>query len=99
MVKIEFLTSFICCVFKLMLLVKFDLLNLDSPGKDRKFSDLPHINSLTFTFMHLADAFIQSDLEYIQAIHFFVSMCVPWELNPQPSKSFSHCRVFFSNFL
>ncbi len=28
-----------------------------------------------FTFMHLAD--------YIQAIHiFFISMCVPWELNP-----------------
>ncbi len=26
---------------------------------------------LTFTFMHLADAFIQSDLQCIQAIHFF----------------------------
>ncbi len=25
--------------------------------------------------MHLADAFIQSDLQYIQVIHFFVSMC------------------------
>ncbi len=25
--------------------------------------------------MHLADAFIQSDLHCIQAIHFFVSMC------------------------
>ncbi len=23
----------------------------------------------TFTFMHLADAFIQSDLQYIQVIH------------------------------
>ncbi len=34
--------------------------------------------------MHLADAFIQSDLQYIQVIIFFVSMCVPWELNPQP---------------
>ncbi len=34
--------------------------------------------------MHLADAFIQSDLQWIQAIHFFfISMCVPWELNPQ----------------
>ncbi len=31
----------------------------------------------TFTFMHLADAFIQSDLRCIQAIHIFVStwMC------------------------
>ncbi len=27
--------------------------------------------SFTFTFMHLADAFIQSDLQCIQAIHFF----------------------------
>ncbi len=32
--------------------------------------------------MHLADAFVQSDLQLIQAIHFsFISMCVPWELN------------------
>ncbi len=38
---------------------------------------------ITFTFMHLADAFIQSDLQCIQAIHFFISMRVP-ELNPQP---------------
>ncbi len=29
----------------------------------------------TFTFMHLADAFIQSDLQCIQAIHIFVSTC------------------------
>ncbi len=33
--------------------------------------------------MNLADAFIQSDIQCTQAIHFF-SMCVPWELNPQP---------------
>ncbi len=33
--------------------------------------------------MHLADAFIQSDLQYIQAINVFC-MCVTWELNPQP---------------
>ncbi len=38
--------------------------------------------TFTFTFMHLADAFIQSDLQCIQAIHFFLSMCVPWEINP-----------------
>ncbi len=29
----------------------------------------------TFTFMHLADAFIQSDLQCIQAMH-FLSVCV-----------------------
>ncbi len=40
--------------------------------------------TFTFTFMHLAEAFIQSDLQCIQAIHFFVSTCVPWESNPQP---------------
>ncbi len=38
----------------------------------------------TFTFMHLADAFIQSDLQCIQVIHFFVSTCVPWESNLKP---------------
>ncbi len=26
----------------------------------------------SFTFMHLADAFIQSDLQYIQVIHMFL---------------------------
>ncbi len=30
---------------------------------------------LTFTFMHLSDAFIQSDLQCIQVIH-FLSVCV-----------------------
>ncbi len=41
--------------------------------KREKKSDFHYI----FTFMHLAGAFIQSDLQYIQVIHFFVSMCVP----------------------
>ncbi len=44
------------------------------------------VTILHFTFMYLADTFIQSDLQCI--IHgytfFFISMCVPWELNPQP---------------
>ncbi len=33
-----------------------------------------------YLFMHLADSFIQSDSVNI----LFVSMCVPWEMNPQP---------------
>ncbi len=41
------------------------------------------VDRFTFTFMHLADAFIQSDLQCIQVIH-LLSVCVPWELNPQP---------------
>ncbi len=42
-------------------------------------------DSETFTFkcMHLTDTCIQSDLQARLYI-FFVSMCVPWELNPQP---------------
>ncbi len=31
--------------------------------------------TFTFTFMHLADAFIQSDLQCIQAIHVFQYVC------------------------
>ncbi len=33
------------------------------------------VTYITFTFMHLADAFIQSDLQCIQAIHFFQYVC------------------------
>ncbi len=42
--------------------------------------------------MHLADAFIQSDLQYIQAIH-FVIMCVPWESNLQPFALQTQCST------
>ncbi len=34
--------------------------------------------------------FIQSDL---QAIHCFVSICVPWELNPQPFAPLTQCST------
>ncbi len=34
------------------------------------------IHLCTFTFMHLADAFMQSNLQSIQAILFFLSVCV-----------------------
>ncbi len=47
----------------------------------------------TITLMHLADAFIQSDLQCILAIFFFVSMCVPWELNPQPFVLLMQCST------
>ncbi len=43
--------------------------------------------------MHLADAFIQSYLQCIQAIHIFVSMRVPWELNPQPFALLTQCST------
>ncbi len=43
--------------------------------------------------MHLADACIQSDLQCIQDIHFFISMCVPWELNTQPFALLTQCST------
>ncbi len=49
-------------------------------------------NVNTFPCMHLADAFIQSDLQCIQAKH-FISMCVPWEFNPQPFALLTHCST------
>ncbi len=40
-------------------------------------------SEFTFTFMHLADAFIQSDLHCIQVtVLHFLSSCFPWESNP-----------------
>ncbi len=56
------------------------------------FTFLSGLPPLTFTFMHLADAFIESDLQCIQAIHFF-SICVPWELNPQPFALLTQCST------
>ncbi len=46
---------------------------------------------VSFTFMHLADAFIQSDLQCIHAIHIFVITCVSWESNPQPFTLLTQC--------
>ncbi len=38
------------------------------------------------TFMHLADAFIQSRL-------YIICICVPWELNPQPFALLTQCST------
>ncbi len=43
--------------------------------------------------LHLADAFNQSNLQCIQAIHFLISMCVPWELNPRPFSLLTQCST------
>ncbi len=55
-----------------------------------------------FTFTHLADAFIQSNLQCNQVIlFFFISMFVPWELNPQPFALLTQCSTteHWDNFL
>ncbi len=44
------------------------------------------VNSISI--MHLADAFIQRDL-----LQVFVSMCVPWESNPQPFALLTQCST------
>ncbi len=41
--------------------------------------------------MHLADAFIQSDLH--SGYTFFVSICVSWELNPQSFALLTQCST------
>ncbi len=46
--------------------------------------------------MHLPDAFIQSNLAYQSDSGYtfiFVSMCVPWELNPQPFVQLTQCST------
>ncbi len=48
--------------------------------------------TFTFTFMHLADAFIQSNLQCIQAIILF-PVCVFPELNPQPFVLLTQCST------
>ncbi len=40
--------------------------------------------------MHLADAFIQSDYS---GYTFLISMCVPWELNPQHFALLTQCST------
>ncbi len=47
----------------------------------------------SFYIMHLADTFIQSNLQCIQAIHYCIIMCVPWELNPQPFALQTQCST------
>ncbi len=49
--------------------------------------------NITFTFMHLADAFIQSDLQLRSGYSFLISMCVPWESNPQPFALLMQCST------
>ncbi len=51
------------------------------------------VRGFTFIHLHLADAFIQSHLQCIQAIHFFISMCFSWESNPQPFALLTQCST------
>ncbi len=48
--------------------------------------------AFSFTFMHLADTFIQSDLQCIQAIHVYDYVC-SLESNPQPFALLTQCST------
>ncbi len=50
-------------------------------------------SEFTFTFMHLADAFIQSDLQLHSGYTFLISICVPWESNLQPFALLTQCST------
>ncbi len=43
--------------------------------------------------MHLADTFIQSDLQVNSGNKFLISICVPWEFNPQPFALLTQCST------
>ncbi len=47
----------------------------------------------TFTFMHLADAFIQSDLQCIQAIHFFCQYMCSLGIEPTTFALLTQCST------
>ncbi len=48
---------------------------------------------LHFTFMHLGRCFNPKWLTVHSGYTIFVSMCVPWELNPQPFVLLTQCST------
>ncbi len=58
-------------------------------------SSMPRLSQTRHFLQHYFFlAFIQSNLQCIQATHFFlISMCVPWELNPQPFVLLMQCST------
>ncbi len=50
--------------------------------------------SCTIEVVHLADVFIESNLSKMYSGYtFFISMCVPWEFNPQPFALLTQCST------
>ncbi len=52
-----------------------------------------HCSGKTFTFMHSADAFIQSELQLHSGYTFLISICVPWESIPQHFVLLTQCST------
>ncbi len=51
------------------------------------------IYAFTLTFMHLADAFIQSDLQCIQVIHFFCQYMCSLGIEPTTFALLAQCST------
>ncbi len=68
--------------------VRLDSVQMQARLAPARISDL----TFTFTFMHLADAFIQSDLQ-LHSGYTFSLVCVPWESNPQPFALLTQCST------
>ncbi len=58
-----------------VLVIRFNLSEILFYGRFEWYICVRNCKQAEFTLMHLADAFIQSDL-HIQAIHFFLFLCV-----------------------
>ncbi len=71
-----------CATSKKILHVLSDNLFFLLPIPNRPWSHLSRDFITDLPSLHSSDAFIQSDLQCIQAIHILVSTCVPWESNP-----------------
>ncbi len=55
--------------------IGFRLNSITVSCRQLRFPPVDVVLRVIFTFMHLADTFIQNDLQCFQAIHLFVSMC------------------------
>ncbi len=51
------------------------------------------INDFSFTFMHLADAFIQSDLQCIQAVHLYCQYVCSLGIEPTTFALLKQCST------
>ncbi len=64
------------CFFLLLIYYSFFFCHTFNLRQIENFSFYDVLHLHLFTFMHLADAFIQTDLQCIQDINFFSSVCV-----------------------
>ncbi len=54
---------------------------------------------MTFTFMHLADAFIQSDLQCIQAIHLYCEYVCSLGIEPTTFVLLTQCSNHWTSVI